>query len=50
MNDYYDNMRLVWRGTGCKWVHRLEMQDGDVDCSDMTDAEFEVFVADKEEA
>lgn len=50
MNEHYDNMRLVWRGMGCKWVDRLEMRDGDVDCSDMTDAEFEAFVMDKEEA
>jgi hypothetical protein len=36
--------RYIKRGDAFTWAHPLEVQPGDVDCTDMTDAEFEAFV------
>lgn len=38
--------RYVRRGTEFVWLHPADMRDGDEDCSDMSDAEFEACVAD----
>lgn len=37
--------RFVKRGADFKWVHPADVQPSDVDCSDMSDDEFTVFVA-----
>lgn len=37
-------MRLVARSGGFQWVHALEMQAGDLDCTDLSDTEFEAEV------
>ena len=37
-------MRFVMRGAAFLWVHPAEMLASDVDCSDMSDAEFEAQV------
>jgi hypothetical protein len=39
-----DGYHFVRRGSTFIWVHPLEMQDGDEDCSLMSDAEFEACV------
>lgn len=39
--------RFVRRGSEFKWVHPLEVMRGDVDCSDMSDDEFDAFMADE---
>lgn len=36
--------RFIFRDGRYLWAHALEMQPGDVDCSDMSDDEFEQFV------
>jgi len=36
--------RFVKRGDEFKWVHPADLQPGDTDCSDMTDAEFDALV------
>lgn len=36
--------RLVYRVGTYMWVHPVYMHDGDIDCTDMDDAEFEAFV------
>jgi hypothetical protein len=42
-------MRFVRRGPNeYRWVHPLDMRDTDTDCTDMSDAEFEMFVVDSD--
>lgn len=41
--------RFIYRDGRYLWAHALEMQAGDVDCSDMDDAEFEQFVREHEQ-
>jgi hypothetical protein len=36
--------RFTARGDKFNWRHPLDVQRGDVDCTDMTDAEFDAFV------
>lgn len=43
-------MRFVKRGDKFNWVHHLEMQATDVDCTGMTDDEFQAFVRTSEAA
>lgn len=38
------SFRFVFRLGEFKWVHRAEMRQLDVDCSNMSDKEFEAFV------
>lgn len=40
--------RYVMRGSVFTWVHPTEVLPTDVDCSDMSDAEFEAFVQSNE--
>jgi hypothetical protein len=37
--------RFVRRGRDFKWVHPLLVEDGDLDCTNMGDVEFEAAVA-----
>lgn len=43
-NVQEQGFRFVQRGADFIWTHPLELQACDVDCSDMTDAEFEAYV------
>jgi hypothetical protein len=36
--------RYIKRGEEFKWAHPAEVMPADVDCTDMTDDEFEAFV------
>jgi hypothetical protein len=45
MNTLRDEgYRYIKRGEAFQWTHPLEVEPGDFDCTDMTDAEFEAFV------
>jgi hypothetical protein len=46
MNLQEQGMRFVWRPSlrECLWSCPLDIQPGDVDCTDMTDREFEQFI------
>jgi hypothetical protein len=37
--------RFIFRAGLFTWHHPADIQPGDVDCTDMTDAEFDAFVA-----
>jgi hypothetical protein len=39
--------RFVWRPAlrECLWSHPAEVKPGDVDCTDMSDREFEQFIS-----
>jgi hypothetical protein len=39
-----EGFRFICRNGSFDWRHPLEVQSGDVDCTDMDDAEFEMFV------
>ena len=39
-------MRFVYRAPEYRWVHHLEMEPGDIDLTDLSDAEFEKFWTD----
>lgn len=41
MNLQEQGFRFVLRGGAGLWVHPAEMKPGDVDCTDMSDAEFD---------
>lgn len=45
MNLQDQGFRYVKRGAEFKWVHPTEVLPDDVDFSDMSDEEFEAFVA-----
>lgn len=36
--------RLIYRGRQCRWEHQASLQLGDIDCTDLSDEEFEAFV------
>lgn len=36
-----ENFRLVFRVERCRWVHNLELQDGDIDATDLNGEEFQ---------
>jgi len=36
--------RFVQRGATFKWVHQFELLAGDLDCTDMSDEQFEAAV------
>ena len=40
--------RFVLRGADYLWVHPLEVRASDIDCTDMSDEQFEEFVLDHE--
>ncbi len=40
-----EGFRFVKRGDDFNWRHPLELKDDDIDCTEMTDAEFEAAVA-----
>lgn len=43
-----DGMRFIYRSGAYSWTHRLEMIQGDIDCTDMSDDEFDQFVRDRD--
>lgn len=44
MNLQDQGFRFVKRGESFNWTHPSELLSTDIDCTDMTDAEFEAFV------
>ena len=44
MNLQEQGFRYVLRGADGRWVHPWAMKPGDVDCTDMSDEEFEAAV------
>jgi hypothetical protein len=41
--------RFIYRDGQSAWVHPLEVQFDDIDCTDMDDDEYAAFVAKREE-
>ena len=40
-----EGFRFILRGEAFNWIHPADVQPGDVDCTDMDDAEFLLFAA-----
>jgi hypothetical protein len=39
--------RFVYRAGTYMWLHPVHMQNNDIDCTDMDDAEFEAFTRER---